>query len=156
MKSHSTIRLRNQLLHHGPIGDILEIVSRLRANSAEETFEYRGSLQQPRSPRGIIRATPRLLAGSRISTSPASFLLIGPLLHASGLLDQLFHGVVNDLLAGAAEPLVTDHAFVVDEVNRRGAGQVPFLGDGTPSLARGRVAERPPGKVLLLHELLEG
>src|SRR5215831_7132674 len=84
-------------------------------------------------------------------------LLTGPLLHARlGLVDQLLHGVVNDHLAGAAEPLVTDHAFVVDEVNRRGAGQVPLLGDGTPPLARGRVAERPPGKVMLLHDLLEG
>src|SRR5262249_62151081 len=72
------------------------------------------------------------------------------------LSDQLFHGVVNDLLAGAAEPFVTDHTFVVEEVNRRRAGQVPLLGDATRSRARRRVAERPPGKVLFLHDRLEG
>src|SRR5262245_50158901 len=87
-----------------------------------------------------------------LGKSPLSFLLTGPSLRAYlDLSDQLFHGLVNDLLAGAAEPLVTDHTFVVEEVNRRGAGEVPFLGDATPACARLRVAERPPGKVLLLH-----
>src|SRR5262249_43172079 len=81
----------------------------------------------------------------------------GPLLHARlDLADQFFHGMVDDVCAGAAEPLVTDHAFVVDEVNRRGAGQVPFLGDGPQGRARERVAERPPREVLFLHDLLEG
>src|SRR5262249_24050014 len=79
------------------------------------------------------------------------------LLHACfDLMDQLLHGFVNDLLAGAAEPLVTDYTLVVDEVNRRGAGQDPLLGDDAASLARRRIAERSPGKVLLVRELLEG
>jgi hypothetical protein len=39
------------------------------------------------------------------SALPLGFLLLFP-----GLLEQLFHGVFKDLLAGAAEPLVTDHA----------------------------------------------
>src|SRR6266513_2504510 len=110
---------------------------------------------RPHRPRGVGQKRARC-PGRAVSLSATS-AKTGPSLRAClDLLDQFFHGVVNDLLAGAAEPFVTDHAFGVDEVNRRGAGQVPFLGDGTPSLARGRVAERPPGKVLLLHDLLEG
>src|SRR5216684_3863028 len=81
----------------------------------------------------------------------------GPLLHDFlNRLDQFFHGVVNDLRAGTAKPLLADHAFVVNEVNRRGAGQIPFLGDFAPSFARGRVAERPPSEILLFHEFLQG
>jgi hypothetical protein len=67
-------------------------------------------------------------------TSPV--LVTGPSRRARlDLLDEFLNGVVNDLLAGAAKPLVTDHPFGVEQVNRRGAGQVPLSGDGSPSRA---------------------
>src|SRR5262249_548819 len=47
------------------------------------------------------------------------------------LLDQLFQGCVDGLLAGAAHPLVADHALGVDDVVGRRGG-VPFFADGAP------------------------
>src|SRR5437762_1627697 len=44
-----------------------------------------------------------------------------------GLLDQLLDGRVEDLVAGAAHPLVADHALGVEEVQRRPTFQAPLL-----------------------------
>ena len=82
-------------------------------------------------------------------------LSFGFLLSFPCLSDQLVHRLVDDLVARTTEPLVADHALVVDEVDRRRAGQVPFTGDGAPARARARVGERPPDQVLLVHDLLE-
>src|SRR5262245_50271268 len=71
------------------------------------------------------------------------------------LLDQLFQGLIQDLRAGrAAHPLVPDHALVIEDVERRQAGQVPPGYDGP--LSQGAwVSKRPPGQLLLVHRLLQ-
>ena len=89
----------------------------------------RGALYGPKhGPRGRLRRC-----------SPGPF----------GFLEQLVHGRVDRLVAGAADPLVPDNSLKIQEVERRGRGEVPPRSDVA------RVRERPPGQFLLVHELLE-
>src|SRR5262245_61403528 len=136
------------LHHHTGNGaeEVTTLCSRLGNRSQGSDIEAESTPKPPR-PTRFLRLVK--MADYNLPKAP----LLDPCV---SLLDQLLHGVINDLLASAAEPLVTDHPLVVDEINCRRARQVPFLGDGSHFRARPRIAERPPGKVLLLHEFLEG
>src|SRR5262249_59870086 len=68
--------------------------------------------------------------------------------------DALADRRVDDLRRGDADPLVPDHAAVVDQVERRRRGEVPSPGDRAAA-GRSVVRERTPRQPLLVHHLTE-
>ena len=62
---------------------------------------------------------------------------------------------VDHLFAGAAEPLVADHALAVDQLQRRRADQVPLRTNRTHVGPVAVVGERAPVQFFFVHHALE-
>src|SRR5262249_39192348 len=70
------------------------------------------------------------------------------------LFHNLVQGRVDCLFARRSDPLVSDHATGIDDIERRGVRQVPLVSDWTRA-GVAWVLERPPGHVLLIHHILK-
>ena len=65
------------------------------------------------------------------------------------VVNQSLHSGVDHLLAGMADPLVSNYTLVIEHVERRRGGRVPFATDGAV------VGKRSPVEFLLLHDFFQ-
>src|SRR5262249_13759645 len=99
----------------------------------------------------VLRSRPPACGATSGTRIPILLRLLLPV--ALGFFDELVEGFVHRLIPGAAQPLVADDAFVIEDIEGRPALDVPFSGNG--AIGAAAIPERAPANVLLHEDFLE-